>query len=72
MVGVLEVIADNELAVFILVMAIIATIVFGLFLAHRAVDHVLNGGRLPFNLIFWVGTALSVLWASFILWSYLP
>ena len=67
-----EIIADNELAVFILVTAIIVTVVLGLFLAHQAVNHVLNGGRLPFNLIFWVGIALSVLWTSFILWSYLP
>jgi len=68
-VAVLALITDNIIFLF---MAIVSAVVLGIFLAHSAVNHVLSGGRLPFNLIFWVGTALSVLWVCFILWTYLP
>ena len=69
MVAVLALITDNIIFLF---MAIVSAVVLGIFLAHSAVNHVLSGGRLHFNLIFWVGTALSVLWVCFILWTYLP
>ena len=68
--GVLEVIADNIFAVVFVSVILLALIGFSL--AIWAVNHVLSGGRLPFNLIFWVGSALSFLFSvAWFIWVYL-
>ena len=58
MVAVLALSTDNIIFLF---MAIVSTVVLGIFLARWAVERSLGGGHLPFNLIYVVGIGLALL-----------
>ena len=57
-VAVLALSTDNIIFLF---MAIVSTVVLGIFLARWAVERSLSGGHLPFNLIFVVGMGFVLL-----------